>query len=61
MSEIPFHLTIMGRRFIEGTVPQLVDEISLLNKKIDALNKRLDRLESETDNAITDLDEVSNT
>lgn len=61
MSDIPFHLTVMGRRFIEGTMPRLVDEINALNKRIDALNKRLDKLEAQENDPITDLDEIQNT
>ncbi|MFY9343932.1 MAG: hypothetical protein WAT39_15685 [Planctomycetota bacterium] len=36
MTDTPFHLTIMGKRFFEGTVPALVEAIERLNDKLDA-------------------------
>jgi len=39
--DLPFHTTIMGRRFIEGTVPQLVENIGLLNSRLTALTQQM--------------------
>lgn len=39
--DLPFHNTVMGRRFIEGTVPQLVDNIGLLSSRLTALTQQM--------------------
>jgi len=60
MSDIPFHLTVMGRRFIEGTVPQILDELQELNKKIDQLNQKLDKMNEQNDSPALDVSEIEN-
>lgn len=42
MSETPFYATVMGRRFYEGTVPKLVEELALLNRNLTRLVDALD-------------------
>jgi hypothetical protein len=37
MSDIPFHLTRMGHRFFEATVPALVTELQRLNENLERL------------------------
>ena len=37
MSDVPFHLTVMGRRFYERTMPALVEAIDRLNANLDRL------------------------
>ena len=37
MSEIPFHATVMGRRFYEHTMPELVRQIAQLNEHLERL------------------------
>jgi hypothetical protein len=37
VSGIPFHATIMGRRFYETTMPDLVRELAGLNKNLERL------------------------
>lgn len=37
MNDIPFHATIMGRRFYEATMPDLVRELARLNKNLERL------------------------
>lgn len=37
MSEVPFHLTLMGRRFYEATMPALVEAIERLNRNLERL------------------------
>ena len=32
MSDIPFHLTVQGKRFFEGTLPALIAELARLNE-----------------------------
>jgi len=32
MNDIPFHLTVQGTRFFEGTLPALVAELARLNE-----------------------------
>ena len=36
MSDVPFYKTIMGKRFFEGQVPQLIEAISKLSSKLDS-------------------------
>lgn len=55
MPDVPFHLTIMGRRFIEGTAPSILEELQKLNKKIDQLNEKLDKM---TEEPISDPSEI---
>ena len=38
MSEVPFHLTLMGRRFYEATMPALVEAIERLNRNLERLS-----------------------
>ena len=35
MNDIPFHLTVMGRRFYEVTMPALVEAIERLNRNLE--------------------------
>jgi hypothetical protein len=35
VSDIPFYKTIMGKRFYEGTLPDLVTQLRQLNKQIE--------------------------
>lgn len=35
MNDVPFHLTVMGRRFYEVTVPALVEAIERLNRNLE--------------------------
>ena len=35
MNDVPFHLTVMGRRFYEVTVPALVEAIERLNLNLE--------------------------
>ena len=44
MSDVPFHNTHMGHRFIEATVPGLVEELSRLNHNLERLLVVLERL-----------------
>ncbi len=37
MSDVPFHLTMMGRRFYEHTMPALVEAIDRLNANLERL------------------------
>lgn len=37
MSDVPFHLTRMGMRFYESTVPALVRELQRLNENLERL------------------------
>jgi hypothetical protein len=37
MSDVPFHLTVMGRRFYEATMPALVEAIERLNQNLERL------------------------
>lgn len=43
MSDIPFHTTRMGHRFFESTVPNLVQELSQLNKMLARILAVLER------------------
>lgn len=52
--DIPFHSTIMGRRFIEGTIPQAVDSLNTLNSRISVLAGQIDRMEA-TISRLTEL------
>lgn len=44
--DVPFHLTIMGRRFIEGTVPQVSDSIHTLNSRIAAMTQQMQQMDA---------------
>ena len=37
MAEVPFHQTVMGRRFFEHTLPRLVEEVARLNEGLGRL------------------------
>ena len=41
MSDIDFHRTIMGHRFYEGTMPELVRQLTRLNSLLERLVERL--------------------
>lgn len=43
MSDVPFHRTIMGHRFIEATVPALVTELQRLNTNLERLAAALEK------------------
>lgn len=47
--DLPFHNTVMGRRFIEGTVPQLVDNIGLLSSRLTALTQQMAAMQEAID------------
>jgi len=38
-----FHLTRMGQKFFESTVPRIADELARLNRNLEALVALLDR------------------
>tara|TARA_Y100001963_G_C6672968_1_gene396016 strand:+ start:618 stop:779 length:162 start_codon:yes stop_codon:yes gene_type:complete len=38
-----FFQTIMGQRFIEGTIPSVLEQIKKLNDNLERLNKNLER------------------
>ena len=42
MSDAPFHLTLMGKRFFESTMPALVEAIEKLNQNLERMAARLD-------------------
>ena len=42
MTDVPFHLTLMGKRFYEGTLPALVEAIERLNANLERMAVRLD-------------------
>jgi len=35
VNDVPFHLTVMGRRFYEVTMPALVEAIERLNRNLE--------------------------
>jgi hypothetical protein len=37
MGDAPFHLTLMGKRFYEATMPALVEQLERLNQNIERL------------------------
>ncbi len=39
MNDVPFHLTRMGQRFYEHTMPRLVEELAKLNERLAELAK----------------------
>ena len=43
MSDVPFHQTVMGRRFLESTIPKLVEEIAKLNATVAELVKAIEK------------------
>ena len=42
MSDVPFHLTRMGARYYEHTVPELVRQIAILNETLAKLLARIE-------------------
>ena len=47
-----FFETIMGRNFLEGTVPKILEQIALLNKNLEKLNEILEeKIENEKQNS----------
>jgi len=38
VSDVPFHLTLMGRRFYEATMPALVEALERLNANLERLS-----------------------
>ncbi len=47
MSDTPFYMTRMGRRFYEHTAPELVEQIARLNKMLDRIAAQLERADSD--------------
>lgn len=45
MSGIPFYATIMGHRFYETTMPDLVRELARLNKNLERVIALVEQLE----------------
>ena len=43
MSDIPFHTTIMGRRFYERDVPAFIEQLRALNANLDRITHALER------------------
>ena len=43
MSDIPFHLTRMGHRFFEATVPALLTELQRLNANLERLVSAMEK------------------
>ena len=43
MGDVPFHLTVMGKRFFEGTLPALVKAVERLNENLERLAGRVER------------------
>jgi hypothetical protein len=43
MSEVPLHRTTLGRQFLESTVPQLIQELSRLNRTLEVIASSLAR------------------
>ena len=39
MTDVPFHLTRLGRAFFERDVPELVKQLTRLNENIEALSE----------------------
>lgn len=37
MSNVPFHATVMGHRFYQATMPELVRELARLNKNLERI------------------------
>ena len=44
---LQFYETIMGRRFIEGTIPKLCKDIEELTKAVETLNVQVQSLSEE--------------
>ena len=42
MTDVPFHLTVMGKRYYEATLPSLVEAIERLNANLERMAARLD-------------------
>lgn len=42
MSDIPFHLTVQGKRFFEGTMPRLVEELARMNELLARIAARIE-------------------
>lgn len=49
MSDVPFYLTVMGRRFYESTAPSLVRELSRLNENLERLIVAVERRDDDED------------
>lgn len=43
MSDTPFHMTVMGRRFFEATMPALVEVLEQINRNLDRLAAKGDQ------------------
>jgi hypothetical protein len=43
MSDIPFHATIMGRRFYERDVPSFLEQLRALNANLEKLAALMER------------------
>ena len=42
MSDIPFHLTVQGKRFFEGTLPALITELARLNELLAKISAQIE-------------------
>ncbi len=47
MGNIEFYNTMMGKRFYEGTMPELVKTIKALNETVKDLSRQVEELKSE--------------
>ena len=47
MSELPFYVTVMGRRFYEGTVPELVRQLTRIADALERLAAAQDEPEED--------------
>lgn len=52
MTEVPFHMTRVGQRFYEHTLPRLVEEVARLNERLAALGEAMGRQEGPTDDQV---------
>lgn len=44
-----FFQTVIGKRFIEGVIPQILSELAKLNKNLERLNENLEKTDDDED------------
>jgi hypothetical protein len=49
MTDVPFHLTVMGRRFYDHTLPALVAELARINASLAELAEALAKARQKDD------------
>ena len=54
MSDIPFHITYMGKKFYEGTVPEILKELKQVNQNLERIALALEKQGNQNTGLLTE-------